>query len=378
VRSTGGRGGPKPQAHVLVVDEDDSALSGFLLGALSQEAAGNFVRAETVDLVSGRARIAKGEASALLIIPQGFSDAVLREEPCTLQLITNPAQRILPGMVEESLSILVDASFYIHRLLGEDLQRFAGGPGPGLFTFPDQQIADFSVKVNRLAESIRDYLDPLVIELEAATDKVEEEQEQPGFAQLFLPGILYMSLLFMAQGLSEDLWQERMQKTLRRIVYSPQSTAAFLAGKTLYGFLLMAAVGAVTLALGYLYFGLRASNLPLAIAWTAFSGVVLQVGMIALQLHCPSQRAASIVGMTLIFPLMMIGGSFFPFEAMPAWMVAIGKRTPNGWALQQLRGILEQQVEPQALGLAFVGLALTGGMLFVLSARRLGHGFAQG
>ena len=39
----GGRGGPQPQAHLLIADEDDSFLSGFLIGALSQEEAGQFV-----------------------------------------------------------------------------------------------------------------------------------------------------------------------------------------------------------------------------------------------------------------------------------------------------------------------------------------------
>ncbi|UCH83129.1 MAG: hypothetical protein JSW50_11755, partial [Candidatus Latescibacterota bacterium] len=41
----GGKSGPAPQAHVLVADEDDSFLSGLLVGALSQEAAGGFIHA---------------------------------------------------------------------------------------------------------------------------------------------------------------------------------------------------------------------------------------------------------------------------------------------------------------------------------------------
>lgn len=378
VLASGGRSGPKPQAHVLVADEDDSLLSNFLVGAMTQEAAGGMMRAEAVGRADGRARLDQGEATALLIIPAGFSDAVLLEEPATLELITNPAQRILPGIVEEGLSILVDASFYAHRVVGEDLRAFAGGPAEGSNTFPDQQVADFSVRINRLVESLSTYLSPVVLDLHTSADADDETEEQPGFALLFLPGILYMSLLFMAQGLADDLWHEREQKTLRRLVVSPQGVASFLGGKLAYGIGLMFAVSLVALLVGYGYFELDADGLPLAVAWAAFSGGILLIAMMLLALYSASQRAANILTMVLIFPLMMLGGSFFPFEAMPSWMVEIGTFTPNGWALTQLKSILRQEIEPRALMLAWVGLLFVGCALFWLASRRLRAGFAQG
>ena len=102
---SGGGDSPKPVAKVLVVDEDQSFVSGLLLRALSEENSKGFIDAEFVDATSGRARIDRGEATALLTIPEGFSDAVLKEEPLALLLVTNPAQRILPHIVEEGLRI---------------------------------------------------------------------------------------------------------------------------------------------------------------------------------------------------------------------------------------------------------------------------------
>ena len=380
VLSMGGRSGPRPQAQLLVADQDDSALSRFLLTGLSQDASGSFIRAEQVELEAGRKRLQKGKASALLVIPAGFSDAVLAEKPCTLRLVTNPAQRILPGIVEESLRIFADAVFYLHRVVGDELRRFAGGPAPGLNTFPDAQIAGFSVSMNRLVDRVTSYLNPLAIELVTTTDEAEKEDQSPqqSYALLFLPGLLFMSLLFMSQGLSEDLWRERSQKTLRRVVISPGSVTQFLAGKALYGVVLMACTTLLALTIGFFYFELPASVLPLAVAWSTFSGTLLLLIMMTLQLHVSSQRAGNIVSMSLIFPLMMVGGSFFPFEAMPDWMAKIGGYTPNGWAVQQLKAILSQKVQPQSLGLAFSGMLVVGGILFLSCARRLRRGFAQG
>jgi hypothetical protein len=188
-----------------------------LVGAMSQNALGGLIRAEEVEQGEGRARMDEGDATALLIIPEGFGAAVLKEEPTTLELITNPSQTILPGIVEEGLSILVDATFYAHRVIGEDLREFAEGPPGGQNVFADSRIAEFSVKINQLVERLGDYLFPPLIQIEAvAEDETDEDEDGVSVALLFLPSILFMALLFMSQGLSIDLWHEREEKTLRR------------------------------------------------------------------------------------------------------------------------------------------------------------------
>ncbi len=108
-----------------------------------------------------------------------------------------------------------------------------------------------------------------------------------------------------------------------------------------------------------------------------FSGAFLIVLLTLIQLYATSERAAGILSMAIIFPLMMMGGSFFPFEAMPPWMATIGKLTPNGWALAQLKNILFDQIVLRTLGITFVGLIIAGGALFLIGAQRLRGRFAQ-
>jgi ABC-type multidrug transport system permease subunit len=374
----GGKDGPQPQAHVLVVDEDDSFLSGFLVGAMSQDAMGGVIRAEEVDRESGRARIDRGDASALLIIPKGFGQAVLEEKPMSLQLVTNPAQIILPGIAEEVVSVLVDATFYLHRLIGEDLRELAAGPPEGQSVFSDTRVATLSIKINRIMDRLSGYIFPPVIQLEAV---VEDDTDESGgglnVALLFLPSILFMSLLFMAQGLSMDFWHERDQKTLRRIVVSPQTVFAFLTGKLLAGIGIVTGVSLLAISIGYAYFDLRLATLPLALVWTILSGAFLILLMTSLQVFTQSQRAGGVLSMAITLPLMMVGGSFFPFEAMPAGMAFIGRLTPNGWALEQLKRILLDTVDAQSIALSFVGLLAIGLLLFLLIVRRLRNAFVQ-
>jgi ABC-type multidrug transport system permease subunit len=372
----GGRRGPNPKAHVLVADRDDSFLSHLLVGALSQEAAGGFIRAESADEAAGRARMENGEATAMLVIPEGFSRAVLLEEPAALTLVTNPSQTILPGMVEESLSILADGTFYLHRLIGEDLRPLANGPPPGADLFDDETIAGLGARMNRLAADLKGFLSPPLLRLDASVDR-KEAGEVP-LALLFLPSILFMALLFMAQGMSDDLWEERNRRTLRRVVCSPQSLTAFLAGKAATAAALCFVVSSAALGAGYAYLRLDPGTLPAAVLWATLSGTMLAAGMTALQLFAPSQRAGNIVSLALVFPLMMAGGSFFPFEAMPKWMAAIGTRTPNGWALRHLNELLTgRAVAADLLGPAVLVSAAVAILLWI-SSKRLRGGFAQG
>jgi ABC-type multidrug transport system permease subunit len=372
---SGGRGGPRPQAHVLVADADSSLVSRLLIGSLGQ--AGGIIRAETVGQEVGRKRIADGDATALLLVPKGFGTAVLQEKPAQLELLTNPSQTILPKIVEETLGIFIDGTFYLHRLVGEDLRQLAAGPPDGA-AFPDQQVAQFSAKINQLVNRLRGYLFPPVITIETVKTEDPEEDDTPKSpALIFLPGILFMSLLFMAQGLSIDLWREREEKTLRRVTVSPQSLFGFLLGKVVSGVGVMFLVILIALAVGYAFFGVPVSSFPLAIVWSLVSGAFLMQMMTIIQVHSPSERAGEVFTMVLIFPLMMIGGSFFPFEAMPAGMAAIGRLTPNGWALAQLQRIIHGKVETGALMVSFAGLLVVGSVLFFISARRIRGAFAR-
>jgi len=373
ILATGGRKGVSPRAELLVVDEDDSLLSRLLLGALGQSGADSVVQAEAVEREEGLERIHAGDGSALLIIPEGFGAAMLREEPTRLELLKNPAQTILPGIVEEMLSVLVDGSFYVHRVFGEELRQIADMVDGEADAGPmDADVATLSVSINRAMSRLEKYLFPPVIEYEtvAIVKEGSEAEESPGLGLLFLPGILFMALLFMAQGMSEDLWKERRLGTLRRALGSPNGPAAFLLGKLAASSVAIGSTSLVYLAAGQLYLGIDLALLPLAVLWSLVTGLVFLTAMFLLQLLARSERAGNLISLVVIFPLMMVGGSFFPFAAMPEAMAAIGRLTPNGWALQHLVDILAGRADSVGLWVGFPAMVGLGVLFLLLSASR--------
>jgi ABC-type multidrug transport system permease subunit len=373
----GGIGSAPPRARVLVADQDNTVLSRLLAGASGAPGLGDVIDLEPATLEDGRRRIEAGGATALLVIPAGFQAAVLDDTPVELLLLTNPAQRILPGIVEEALGLLVEGVFYAQRLFGSEIRRIPAGMTTAGGPPADADVAAGSVGINARLRQLEGVLLPPIIDLEV---RVEETRAGAGldFGQLFFPGILFMSILFIAQGMSLDIWQERARGTLRRVLTTPQSAARLLAGKLAAGTALVGFVVFVALVGSTAVFGVAWTRLPLALLWCMFAGAALLALMTLLHVSATSERGANLLSTIIIFPLIMIGGSFFPFEAMPAWMAGIGRWTPNGLALVRLKEILFGEPAAAALLLAAVGIGAPGLAAFVLTARRLRGPFAAG
>jgi len=372
----GGDGGGVPKAKVLLVDQDDSFLTQLLEGAGSNSE--SFLDIERVELDEGRARLDRGEGSALLILPAGFTQALLEEQPVELQLITNPAQFVLPRIIEEGLEMMIEACFYVHRLFGESLRTIAAGPPGGGDFFTNMRIAQIAADINTQLQNLDVALFPPVIKVEDEPQPeavAGETKPKTGIGALLLPSILFMSLLFIAQGVSEDIWKERNQGTLRRLYVTPQTAALFLLGKLLAGTAVMLVISAVGLVAGWLFLGLASSNAPLALVWCAFAGTVLLVFFTLLQTLAKNERAGNVLTSIVLFPLMMVGGSFFPLEAMPSWMAAIGRQTPNGLALTRLNELLRDELAMGDLARTALILFIPAAIAFALALRRLRSAF---
>jgi ABC-type multidrug transport system permease subunit len=362
-------GGSQPQGLLLVADQDKTFVSGLLAGAFSADPLGKMLTVERVDPPTGRARIDRGDGSALLVIPQGLQDAFLNNRPYRLQLFTNASQRILPKIVEESLRGMVDGAFYA--------QRVAGGQLRGLDSqrdASDEEVGRRSIQTHHLLQDMRQYLSPPLIQLETT---VAPEKHTAGAADFFFPNLIFLALLLMANGLSTDIWKERTFGTLRRLAVSPASLGAFLAGRLATVALVYSAVAVAAVCAAKYLAGVHVANLAAAAGWAALAGTVFYLLLLPLAVYAPGQRGADVRGNLLVFPLAMVGGCFFPFEVMPEWLSRIGRFTPNGMAVAQFKHVLTGSADPARLAAVLAVLAAAGLLAFALTLRRLRRGFLQ-
>ena len=375
--TAGGEGSPR--GRLLVADEDESFLSGLIGGAAVQGPIAELFDVTPVDRDEGRRIMDAGDASALVVLPAGLQDAALGEGTAEIRLVTNPAQRVLPGMIAEALEIAVDLAFYGERLLGEPARRILDGPPDGGGFFSNDAVAELSTAINTRLRELGGTLSPPVLAVEFVDPPDADETTAPAGAvdigMLFLPGMIFMSILFTAQGMSGDVWDEKRLGTLRRAASAPPPMAAVLAGKLLAGGAVVGAVAVVGVALGMVVLDLPPLHAPLAVLWITFAGAVMLSYFVLLQLLASGQQAGGLLSNLVLFPIVMLGGSFFPFEAMPEWMAAIGRWTPNGLALVRLKEIVAGQPDAGGLLVAALAIGLPAAAAFALSVRRLRGGF---
>ena len=323
-----------PHGVLLVADEDNTVASGRMLDAFHREPLRTMVRIENVSAAQGRERIDRGDGSAFLLIPKGLQQSFLTNAPTRLQLFTNPSQSVLPGIIEEALSVTTDAVFYLRR--GSVLPEFDG------------------------ANLIR-----------LKTTLVAQRKRSISFAAAFLPSMIFMGLLFTANSMAIDIWKERMFGTLRRTAASPVSLPAYLFSRVVFVILVYVLVAIVGLTSAKYLAGMPVSNLAVASAWMTFVGVVFYLFFTCLTLQASTMRAASVMTNLFIFPLAMLGGCFFPFEWMPPWMAAVGRFTPNGFAITQFKSILAGEAHATTLAAATAALTAFACVAFLYAARRL-------
>ena len=325
-----------PTGLLLIADQDESLMSGFIAGAYSQEQLGDLIVVEQVTVEEGEARINEGEASGFLTIPDGFQDAFLNETPVTLTLKTNPAQIILPGIIQDVTEILLDLGFYAQRLLGPEIQQIQNSDS--ITTTDDVFVAGISVDIQNKISAVGPKLSPPLLDVVIVEPPPAEPR--PDMALLFLPGIILMAVLFSSNSLAADYWAERQKGTLRRLVSAPGVLSGFVAGKAIAALAVIGLIAAITLATGFVYHGVAWSKFLSSLLWVSFGGVGLFAWFAALQMLFSNNRAANLVTTILLFPLMMAGGSFFPLAALPDWIAGIGRLSPNGFIVDRLSGEL--------------------------------------
>jgi ABC-type multidrug transport system permease subunit len=291
--------------------------------------------------------------------------------------VRNPSQRILPGIVQTGAEMIVEALFYLQRAFAAPLRQMrAEAATPDGFP-PDRAVAALSGSINERLRQAGAWLFPPAITLEFAETTADAAAGGSNVGALFLPSMLFMALLFIAQGMADDLWREKEMGTLRRAAVLPHAFTAFLAGKLAAAAVIMAAVAVVVLGV---LLGMGAAawpRVPAGLVWVVFAGTALHCLFLMLQLLASSRRGANVLSNVIVFPMMMIGGAFFPFEAMPAWMRAVGAWTPNGQALVQFKSILDGTADVAGLAIAALAIGLPAAALFLAAVRLAGGRFAS-
>ena len=359
---SGGSGqGGITELEVLLIDREDGVLGGFLTGGAPPE--GDQVRIEIKEVgEEGFAMMEEGAASALLVIPENFTDDLLAGRDVTLELVRNPAESIKPEIIEQGVQVLAAYLDVAVKALGPELGQVkamidADGIPPLLM------VTSLAGAVYQQVEKAQTYLFPPVVTIE--TEK-EEGSTQFNLLGYILVMVSVMSVLFVAIRSVTDLYEDARTGMLRRQMSTPLPVSTIIASKlafsVLFGMLVMLFLLLIGSLLGWFDGADRSGWVLLhTAAFALAAGGMMTVVVAAVR----TEKQAGILSWIVVMLMSVLGGSMFPAENMPANVQAFSKFTLNYWAVN---GFLDLIVRGGTLQEALKATAMLGAAGVVLTA----------
>jgi ABC-2 type transport system permease protein len=368
----------------------------LVVGAFNQEQVSRYFEVLETDRPEAQALIAADRLAGAIVIPEGFSRAILDQAPTHLEVIKNPARSIGPVAVEETAAMIAQLLDGAVTVLSGPLDQLSGlideteAKENRWEAFPtDIRVADLAGAFNRSLRDVQRFAFPPVITVErqeaGALDESEEVQDadQAGPSQTalifryVLPGMATFALMLLALGFVADIPRERTLGTLARQLVAPVHAGAVLAGK------LLSAVGMgliITLAMaavGYFLLDVRADLAAFLLISIAF--VAAATGLFAIFYGIArNERTGGTLASIVVMVMAILGGSWFSLDNAPAFMRALSPLTLNYWGIRGLRAIVSSDAGVREVGLpigVLFAVAVAGTLLgSYLMRRRLMQG----
>lgn len=286
------------------------------------------------DEAEGRRRMEKGKASAIVVIPERFTLDLLELKPVVLDVVKNPAERFLPGVVEEfmnTMAVMLSAAVQAFEPEARGLRAMLDGP---VDAFPWEALGPAFGKAQKKVLAASKVLNPLLLRLEEETTNAAGAKANPSRADIFsltLPMMAIMFLLFIIQTVMRDMISEREDGKLRRMLTTPLRSGELIGARILGGWLMGIIVLLVMIAFGTLVFRVH---------WGPFGYVLLLYAVAAfwaaaffalLHAFVKNRNQAGSLSAPIILAFSLFGGSMMGPEAMPEAMRRVGLFTPNRW-----------------------------------------------
>jgi len=355
-----------PTIKVLVVDKDKNIASRFLIQAFDNPQMKDMFHLSLVDEKEGKRLIAKGKASALLIIPENFSDHILKTKKSEFLLIKNPSERFLPLIVEEFMNTFgVIVSGFV-QVFAEELAGIRLLMDMPVKDFPIAEMTPFLEKSKQKIITLKDYLDPLLIKLKKEMkEKEKQEQAEPGmniFA-FVLPAISVMFLLFIIEIFLRDILTEKEKGTLQRIMFSSIRPVEYILAKIVSGCLMGIMVYFVIVVAGMLIFNISWGNYLVLFGLIAITCFWIACFFALLNSFFKNRNQAGAYTSIIVVAMSAFGGSMVQVSQLPESFQVVSQFTLNHWFI---RGA-EQITKGNFPAMPYLIIFTTGIVLFFLS-----------
>ena len=253
--------------------------------------------------------VQKGQLEGGIVIPSNFSQSMASGQQGTLIIVSDESNPQISATIQAALN--------------------------GVFNSMSQQIAINKVAPLNAPNSLA-VVQPYNIQTQGVVSG------HPSYFDFIAPGIMAMTVMMSVMtGLPVAISQEKEIGTMDGMMVAPVNRLSILLGKTIAQTGRGLIQGVIILALAIGIFGVVIQGSILLVFALLLLGVFSFVGLgIVVTSFTKDQETAQMLMMTLMFPMMFLGGVFFPIQQMPWYMQDISKALPLTYASDALRKVM--------------------------------------
>lgn len=191
------------------------------------------------------------------------------------------------------------------------------------------------------------------------------------YIDFLVPGILAMTIMNSGMlGLASAFVSYRERGILRRIRATPFPLSSFIAARIVSQLLVAVVQAVILVAVGILAVGLRINgNLIYALVIVIFGSLAFLSLGFAVASFARDQEAADSLGNAITFPMLFLGGVFFPTDAAPSVLQPIIRLLPLRYLANALRSVMVENGSLVGQWLNVGVLMLTAAVGFVLTLK---------
>ncbi len=359
---------------VCLVNRDSGSFGTEMAKAIQEI---EQLNVDTFDSVAdAEGRVAKGQATAAIVIPADFSQSIDAYAPTVIEVIVDPAEPESSSIVAGIMNQVV-AEFTIWGEVQYGIRSVLEQSGLLAEASPQERRAleaqNLGVIMTRLNEMRRNPLIAVVSEDLAGAEN--EPSSMLKYLAYVFPAFTVMFIFFIVAMAAQSLLKERETGVLRRLAAAPIPRAAVIVGKMLAYMALACLQVVVLLGVASAAFGVPLGQSPgaLVVLTLVTALVATALGMLLGAVAKNASQADSL-GYLLAFVLAGVGGSIpvgptTMFFRASGIMGILARLTPHGNAVDAFNRVMAEgaslgQVLPQvgillAMGIVFLGIAVS-------------------
>jgi len=258
--------------------------------------------------------VQKGELSGGIIIPSNFSECIISGKQGTIIVITDESNLQLSSSVQAVLTAVFEK-------MGTALAQ--------------QNVLNLNSSVIT-ASNVIAIVTPYTIEAQGVISN------NASYLDFMAPGLIAMTVMMSVMtGLPAAISMEKEVGTMDGIMVAPVNRLSIILGKSLSQIIRGLIQGAIILTLAIGIFGVTVHGSILLIILLLLLGVFAFVGLgVVITSFAKDQETATMMMMTLMFPMLFLSGVFFPVQSMPWYMQTLSQFMPLTYASDALRKVM--------------------------------------